>query len=132
MFIAAPLTLFLTPAGVEQETVAKTRKLLEIKLGSLQPPEPQLPKPTASAPAAGGKTNGLREVTKGPMFRKYFQTGDDDDEGPAGQAEPEGPLGDGGLAPEELWSEVSRVTELVLNRRAYLGDGTCVIAAVSR
>ncbi|GLC44160.1 hypothetical protein PLESTB_000901600 [Pleodorina starrii] len=95
----------LSPAGTQAlEAVSKARKQLVVKLGSLQPPEPEKAVPAA---ANGGKDGaaGMKELTKGPMFRKYFQTGDDDDAA-GGQGEPEGPLGDGGLAPEDLWSEV--------------------------
>ncbi|GLI58902.1 hypothetical protein VaNZ11_000684 [Volvox africanus] len=99
----------LSSAGTQAlEALSKTRKQLVVKLGSLQQYEAAKPSP---ASAGGGKDSahgagGIKEITKGPMFRKYFQTGDDDDDAAAGQGEQEGPLGDGGLAPEDLWSEV--------------------------
>ncbi|KAG2494535.1 hypothetical protein HYH03_007302 [Edaphochlamys debaryana] len=89
-----------------QDTLSKSRKHLAVKLGASASAEGDKSPPTSSSSSAGGgKEGGVKDLTKGPMFRKYFQTGDDDDDG-GGPNEPEGPLGDGGLAPEELWSEL--------------------------
>ncbi|GFR46461.1 hypothetical protein Agub_g8036 [Astrephomene gubernaculifera] len=110
----------LSPAAVQAlEALRKSRKQLVVKLGAIPPPEPEKPPQqqpaakgssgAASAEGAGGKgasSPGMKEMMKGPMFRKYFQTGDDDDEAGGGQGEADGPLGDGGLAPEQLWSEL--------------------------
>ncbi len=81
--------------------MGKARKQLVVKTGPLQPPEAD-----KAAGAASGSGKELKDMTKGPMFRKYFQTGDDDEEGGAGHGELEEALGDGGLAPEDLWAEV--------------------------
>lgn len=86
-----------------QEGVGKARKQLVVKTGPLQPPEAD-----KAAGAGSGSGKELKDMTKGPMFRKYFQTGDDDEEGGAGHGELEEALGDGGLAPEDLWAEVRR------------------------
>lgn len=84
------------------------RKQLEIKTGSMKEPEPAAPaggKGGAAGPGGLGRAGGeFKDLAKGPMFRKYFQTGDDDDDGGLG---PEG-LSDAGVDPEELWKKVGR------------------------
>ncbi|KXZ49929.1 hypothetical protein GPECTOR_19g380 [Gonium pectorale] len=111
----------LSPTAIQAlESLGKARKQLAVKLGSLHPPESEKGGRGASGEGSG-VGNGVRDLTKGPMFRKYFQTGDDDDDAAGGQGEPEGPLGDGGLPPEELWSEV----------RSLVADGTPSIPKIS-
>ncbi|EFJ50595.1 hypothetical protein VOLCADRAFT_103810 [Volvox carteri f. nagariensis] len=112
----------LTPAGTQaMEAVFRARKQLVVKLGPLNPPAPEKTGSAAGVKDGVHGASSMKEVTKGPMFRKFFQTGDDDDDTAAGQGEQEGPLGDGGLAPEELWSEV----------KALVAAGTASIPKLS-
>jgi hypothetical protein len=75
----------------------KVRKQLKIQMGSAHEPEPE--------PFPKGPSKDLKDVQKGKMFRKFFQTGDDDDDGSLSHQESQ--LDDRGINPAELWDGVS-------------------------
>lgn len=77
-----------------QDGLRKVRKNLEIKTGSMKEVEQKKDTPK----------KGMGDVTKGPMFRKYFQSGDDDDD--PSTASYDTVLTDAGVNPDELWSKV--------------------------
>ncbi|KAG1661398.1 hypothetical protein FOA52_005692 [Chlamydomonas sp. UWO 241] len=90
-----------TEVGLETlEGLKKVRKDVTIRTGSMHEPAP-------AAEAAGGSSpkgsDGVKDVAKGKMFRKFFQTGDDDDEALSLQ---ESQLDDRGINPQELWTEI--------------------------
>ena len=77
------------PVCCHQAGLKKVRKQLELKFGLMT--------------AAADPMDSKNEVTKGPMFRKFFQTGDDDDT-PSTCSET--PFMDSGINPDELWRKV--------------------------
>ncbi len=81
-----------------QEGLKKIRKKLMVRLGSLQEPEPT---PSASSPKSSSP--------KGRLFRKFFQTGNDDDDGSLSHQE--SMLDDRGVDPYELWFSVRKLPE---------------------
>uniref|UniRef100_A0A7R9VAG8 Uncharacterized protein n=1 Tax=Chlamydomonas euryale TaxID=1486919 RepID=A0A7R9VAG8_9CHLO len=84
----------------------KLRKEVVIHTGSLSEPEPVAavapPKPSTKGEAGGGP-----DVTKGKMFRKFFQTSDEDDE--SALVHEESQLDDRGINPTELWASIKEV-----------------------
>jgi len=78
------------------EGLGKVRKHLVIKTGPLKEPEPEPSKSKETTPI-----KELKELSKGKMFRKYFQTDDDDDDPSTSNQESQ--LTDAGVNPEELW-----------------------------
>uniref|UniRef100_A0A7S0RKD5 Uncharacterized protein n=1 Tax=Chlamydomonas leiostraca TaxID=1034604 RepID=A0A7S0RKD5_9CHLO len=86
------------------EGLKKVRKLLDIKTGSIKAPEP-----AASGKKQADSTSGskeLKDMSRGPMFRKFFQSGNDDDDDP-GMAE----VPETSVDPDELWSKIDSLTE---------------------
>ncbi|PNW74699.1 hypothetical protein CHLRE_12g486550v5 [Chlamydomonas reinhardtii] len=102
----------LSPSAVQSlESLQKARKQLVVKVGSAGAGEEGKRSPGKGGEAGGTGTGMKPEVTKGPMFRKYFQSGNDDDDNDSGQGDLDGPLGDGGMAPEDLWAEIKSLVE---------------------
>ncbi|KAG2452581.1 hypothetical protein HYH02_002818 [Chlamydomonas schloesseri] len=96
------------------EALQKARKQLVVKVGAAGEDGKRSPGKDGAGGGAGGTGTGMKagsEVTKGPMFRKYFQSGNDDDDNDSGQGDLDGPLGDGGMAPEDLWAEIKSLVE---------------------
>eukprot|EP00201_Polytomella_parva_P018957 CAMPEP_0175074652 /NCGR_PEP_ID=MMETSP0052_2-20121109/21452_1 /TAXON_ID=51329 ORGANISM="Polytomella parva, Strain SAG 63-3" /NCGR_SAMPLE_ID=MMETSP0052_2 /ASSEMBLY_ACC=CAM_ASM_000194 /LENGTH=582 /DNA_ID=CAMNT_0016343027 /DNA_START=16 /DNA_END=1761 /DNA_ORIENTATION=- len=83
------------------------RKNLMIKAGS---------KPTPSSTDELSKDSELKEITKGPLFNKYFQTNSaDEDDEPSD-------VSDGGLPPKELWNKVTKLLAKGVSSVPELGD----------
>ncbi|KAF5832702.1 hypothetical protein DUNSADRAFT_11346 [Dunaliella salina] len=84
-----------SPAGLERlALLGKHRSQLDIKTGSLS--DPVLP------PAEGKE---LKEVTKGPMFRKFFQGPGEEEDATTSDAQVDLP----DISPAELWSRISQL-----------------------
>lgn len=83
------------PCDTLQAQLRRHRTQLDIKTGSVS--DPVLP------PDEGKE---LKEVTKGPMFRKFFQSPGEEDDGSASQDVQQG-LPD--VSPAELWFRVRAV-----------------------
>ena len=78
------------------------------------PPEPPAPPPHkggAGAAGGAGRGSGTPDVSKGKMFKRFFQAAGDDDEDDDGEAggamsRQESQLDDRGVDPDELWDSV--------------------------
>jgi hypothetical protein len=86
----SPLDLLLL---LLQEGLQKIRKQLVVRLGC--------PQPDATEVSPSG--SDVKDVNKGPMFRKFFQAQDEEEEeGDEGVPVPE----PGDILPEVLWAQV--------------------------
>ena len=87
------------PYIILQAQLKKHRSQLDIKMGSLSDP---------MRPHAEGQE--LKEVTKGPMFRKFFQGPGEEEDAAASQ---EAPVDLPDISPAELWSRVRAAPRLL-------------------